>query len=115
MCWCWQTYDVIDLDPYGTPAHLLDTAMQSVADGGLLAVTATDMAVLCGNNGEVSVITSHAATGSVDVALTFIEVCGHTVLLAAWLSDVHLFYSQQHFAPHLGVPVLLPVWWIDDM
>jgi tRNA (guanine26-N2/guanine27-N2)-dimethyltransferase len=48
-----QTYDAIDLDPYGTPAHLLDSAVQSVAEGGLLAITATDMAVLCGNSGEV--------------------------------------------------------------
>lgn len=50
---CLQVYDAIDLDPYGTPAHLLDSAVQSVAEGGLLAVTATDMAVLCGNSGEV--------------------------------------------------------------
>lgn len=46
-------YDMVDLDPYGSPAQLLDAAVQSVCDGGLLAVTATDMAVLCGNNGEV--------------------------------------------------------------
>lgn len=26
--------------------------LQAVAEGGLLLVTATDMAVLCGNNGE---------------------------------------------------------------
>lgn len=49
--WCpLQRYDAIDLDPYGTPAELLDTAVQSVAEGGLLLVTATDMANLCGNN-----------------------------------------------------------------
>jgi tRNA (guanine26-N2/guanine27-N2)-dimethyltransferase len=48
-----QAYDAIDLDPYGTPAHFLDSALQAVAEGGLLAVTATDMAVLCGNSGEV--------------------------------------------------------------
>lgn len=27
--------------------------MQAAVDGGLLCVTATDMSVLCGNNGEV--------------------------------------------------------------
>ncbi|KAG2487113.1 hypothetical protein HYH03_014226 [Edaphochlamys debaryana] len=43
-------YDVVDLDPYGTPASLLDTAIQAVSEGGLLMVTATDMANLCGNN-----------------------------------------------------------------
>lgn len=43
----------VDLDPYGTPSPFLDAAVQSVADGGLLLCTATDMAVLCGNNAEV--------------------------------------------------------------
>lgn len=38
------TYDVVDLDPYGSPCHLLDSAVQSLSDGGLLMVTATDMA-----------------------------------------------------------------------
>lgn len=37
-------YDAVDLDPYGSPAQLLDSAVQSVAEGGLLMVTATDMA-----------------------------------------------------------------------
>ena len=45
-------YDAVDLDPYGSPTQLLDSAVQAVAEGGLLLVTATDMAVLCGNNGE---------------------------------------------------------------
>jgi len=45
-------FDVIDLDPYGSPSPFLDSAVQSVADGGLLCVTATDMAVLCGNAPE---------------------------------------------------------------
>ena len=47
-----QVYDAVDLDPYGSPTQLLDSAVQAVAEGGLLLVTATDMAVLCGNNGE---------------------------------------------------------------
>lgn len=45
-------YDVIDLDPYGAPTPFLDAAIRSIADGGLLAVTCTDMAVLAGNHGE---------------------------------------------------------------
>ena len=38
-------YDVIDLDPYGSAAHLLDAAVQALSDGGLLCVTCTDSAV----------------------------------------------------------------------
>jgi len=37
------------LDPYGTAAPFLDSAVQAVSDGGLLCVTCTDMAVLSGN------------------------------------------------------------------
>jgi tRNA (guanine26-N2/guanine27-N2)-dimethyltransferase len=48
-----KLFDVVDLDPYGTPCTLLDSAVQAVAEGGLLCCTATDMAVLCGNASEV--------------------------------------------------------------
>ncbi|ODN05503.1 putative tRNA (guanine(26)-N(2))-dimethyltransferase, partial [Orchesella cincta] len=41
---------VVDIDPYGTPTPFLDAAVQCVEDGGLLMVTATDMAVLAGGN-----------------------------------------------------------------
>ena len=45
-------FSVVDLDPYGSPTQFLDGAVQSIADGGLLCVTCTDMAVLCGNATE---------------------------------------------------------------
>ena len=45
-------YDVVDLDPYGTAAPFLDSAVQAVADGGLLCVTCTDSPVLCGTYPE---------------------------------------------------------------
>uniref|UniRef100_A0A453IE63 tRNA (guanine(26)-N(2))-dimethyltransferase n=1 Tax=Aegilops tauschii subsp. strangulata TaxID=200361 RepID=A0A453IE63_AEGTS len=48
-----KEFDVVDLDPYGSPSVFLDSAVQAVADGGLLMCTATDLAVLCGTNGEV--------------------------------------------------------------
>uniref|UniRef100_A0A7N0THX0 tRNA (guanine(26)-N(2))-dimethyltransferase n=1 Tax=Kalanchoe fedtschenkoi TaxID=63787 RepID=A0A7N0THX0_KALFE len=48
-----KEFDMVDLDPYGSPSVFLDTAVQSVTDGGMLMCTATDMAVLCGANGEV--------------------------------------------------------------
>eukprot|EP01028_Stygiella_incarcerata_P007679 TRINITY_DN32097_c0_g1_i1.p1 TRINITY_DN32097_c0_g1~~TRINITY_DN32097_c0_g1_i1.p1 ORF type:complete len:540 (+),score=133.53 TRINITY_DN32097_c0_g1_i1:103-1722(+) len=45
-------YHIIDLDPYGSPAGLLESAVKSIPDGGMLCVTATDLSVLCGNNPE---------------------------------------------------------------
>jgi tRNA (guanine26-N2/guanine27-N2)-dimethyltransferase len=41
-------FDVIDLDPFGSPSPFLDSAVRAIKRGGLLAVTATDMAPLCG-------------------------------------------------------------------
>ena len=48
-----QQFDVVDLDPYGSASPFLDAAVQTVADGGLLCVTCTDMTVLSGNFPEV--------------------------------------------------------------
>lgn len=45
-------FTIIDLDPYGGPNKFLDAAIQSIEEGGLLLVTATDMAVLAGNTPE---------------------------------------------------------------
>ncbi|KAJ3121995.1 tRNA methyltransferase 1 [Nowakowskiella sp. JEL0407] len=41
-------FDVVDLDPYGSASPFIDAAVQCVAEGGLLCVTCTDMAVLAG-------------------------------------------------------------------
>ncbi len=47
-----QRFDVVDLDPYGSASPFLDIAVQCVTDGGLMCVTCTDMAVLCGAHSE---------------------------------------------------------------
>ncbi|GIQ87786.1 tRNA methyltransferase, Trm1, partial [Kipferlia bialata] len=44
-----EKFDVVDLDPYGSPASFLDAAMCAVRPGGLLAVTCTDLLTLCGH------------------------------------------------------------------
>jgi tRNA (guanine26-N2/guanine27-N2)-dimethyltransferase len=41
-------FDYVDLDPYGTPEPFLAAALEAIAPGGLLAVTATDTRVLAG-------------------------------------------------------------------
>lgn len=41
-------FDLIDLDPFGSPAPFLDSALRALKDDGLIAITATDMPALCG-------------------------------------------------------------------
>ncbi|HUT79841.1 MAG TPA: tRNA (guanine(10)-N(2))-dimethyltransferase [Candidatus Bathyarchaeia archaeon] len=41
-------FDVIDIDPFGSPAPFVDAAAQAISTDGLLAITSTDMATTCG-------------------------------------------------------------------
>ncbi len=43
-----KRFDIIDIDPFGTPVPHLDSAISALRNNGLLATTATDMAPLCG-------------------------------------------------------------------
>lgn len=45
---CKDRFDVIDIDPFGTPAGFVYDAMRISRDGTILMATATDTAVLCG-------------------------------------------------------------------
>lgn len=41
------SFDVIDLDPFGTCAPYIESCFEAIKDGGLLCVTSTDAKVLC--------------------------------------------------------------------
>jgi tRNA (guanine26-N2/guanine27-N2)-dimethyltransferase len=43
-----KRFDVVDLDPFGSPVPYLDSALRALCNNGLLALTATDLAPLCG-------------------------------------------------------------------
>jgi len=48
-------FDMIDIDPYGSPSPFLDFAIAALKNNGLLALTATDTAPLCGVNPKACV------------------------------------------------------------
>jgi tRNA (guanine26-N2/guanine27-N2)-dimethyltransferase len=43
-----KRFDVVDIDPFGTPVPYLDSAFRALRNKGLVAATATDLAPLCG-------------------------------------------------------------------
>jgi len=43
-----KRFDYVDVDPFGSPVPYLDSAIRALRDDGILALTATDMAPLCG-------------------------------------------------------------------
>ena len=49
-----ERFDYVDVDPFGSPVRQLQGALSAVSDGGVVSVTATDTAVLCGVYPRVS-------------------------------------------------------------
>ena len=50
-----KRFDIIDIDPFGTPVPYLDSAFRALKNKGLLAATATDLAPLCGVHAKACV------------------------------------------------------------
>jgi tRNA (guanine26-N2/guanine27-N2)-dimethyltransferase len=80
-------YDVIDLDPYGSAAPFLDAAVQAVTNGGMLAITCTDMAALGG---------SHADT-------CYGRYCSMTIPRAGYLQELALRILLSNIAQRAAV------------
>ncbi|KXZ45265.1 hypothetical protein GPECTOR_56g361 [Gonium pectorale] len=92
-------YDIVDLDPYGTPGFLLDSAVQAVADGGLLMVTATDMSNLCGNNSTAC----FANYGSYPVHRPYCHEMALRIVLAC--IETHAARYKRHVEPLLCLSI----------
>jgi tRNA (guanine26-N2/guanine27-N2)-dimethyltransferase len=50
-----KRFDIIDIDPFGTPVPYLDSVFRALKNKGLLAATATDLAPLCGVHAKACV------------------------------------------------------------
>ncbi|XP_040001474.1 tRNA (guanine(26)-N(2))-dimethyltransferase isoform X2 [Xiphias gladius] len=94
-----ERYDVIDLDPYGSPASFLDAAVQAVGEGGLLCVTCTDMAVMAGNSGE----TCYSKYGSVSIKSKYCHEMALRIILHSL--DQRAGVYQRYIQPLLSVSV----------
>ncbi|CAL8105884.1 unnamed protein product [Calicophoron daubneyi] len=72
-------FTVVDIDPYGTASPFLEAAVQCLHEGGLLCVTSTDMAVLCGSTPG----TSMGKYGGIAVKNSATQETGLRILLNA--------------------------------
>nr|XP_046229745.1 tRNA (guanine(26)-N(2))-dimethyltransferase [Scatophagus argus] len=92
-----ERYDVIDLDPYGSPATFLDAAVQAVSEGGLLCITCTDMAVMAGNSGE----TCYSKYGSVSIKAKYCHEMALRIILHSL--DQRAGVHQRYIQPLLAI------------
>uniref|UniRef100_A0A673FPT9 tRNA (guanine(26)-N(2))-dimethyltransferase n=1 Tax=Sinocyclocheilus rhinocerous TaxID=307959 RepID=A0A673FPT9_9TELE len=94
-----ERYDVIDLDPYGSPSPFLDAAVQAVSEGGLLCITCTDMAVMAGNSGE----TCYSKYGSMSIKSRYCHEMALRIILHSL--DQRAAVYQRYIEPLLSVSV----------
>ncbi len=92
-------FDCIDLDPYGTPANFLDSAIRSVRSGGLLLITATDAGVLCGNGAD----TCFTKYGSVSLRTPSCHELALRILLQSVNS--HAIRYSKYIVPVLSLSI----------
>jgi len=90
-------FNAIDLDPYGSPSKYLDGAVQCISDGGILLVTATDMAILAGNFPEAC----RCKYGSISIK----SKCCHEIALRILLYSImsHAERYGRYIIPLLSV------------
>ncbi|KAJ1161033.1 hypothetical protein NDU88_001521 [Pleurodeles waltl] len=92
-----ERFDVIDLDPYGSPSVFLDAAVQAVNEGGLLCVTCTDMAVMAGNSGE----TCYSKYGAMSIKAKFCHEMALRIILHSL--DLRANCYQRYIVPLLSI------------
>lgn len=94
-----EQFDVIDLDPYGTAAPFLDSAVQAVKSGGLLCVTCTDMTVLSGGYPEVC----YSKYGSMPVRGKYLHEMSLRILLHTIDATANRY--RRHIVPWISISV----------
>lgn len=98
-----RCFDVVELDPFGTPAPFVSTALRLMPKVGILSVTATDLATLCGSKNAPAARRYDARPLYVEYAheLALRIVAGFVVRQAAMqdVAAVPVFsFYQDHFA-----------------
>lgn len=94
-----QRFEAVELDPYGTAAPFLDSAMQCVAEGGLLMVTCTDLAVLCATYPEKC----HANYGSYPLKAKYCHEAALRIVLSCM--EGHANRHKKYIVPLLSVHI----------
>eukprot|EP00004_Rigifila_ramosa_P005664 TRINITY_DN16332_c0_g1_i1.p1 TRINITY_DN16332_c0_g1~~TRINITY_DN16332_c0_g1_i1.p1 ORF type:complete len:606 (-),score=127.05 TRINITY_DN16332_c0_g1_i1:14-1792(-) len=94
-----EHFSVIDLDPYGSAAPFLDSALQAIANGGLLCITCTDMGVLSGTHADAC----WAKYGVMPTRGKYCHELGLRILLSS--IDAHANRHGKYIEPLLSLSI----------
>jgi tRNA (guanine26-N2/guanine27-N2)-dimethyltransferase len=93
-----ERFEVIDIDPFGSPAYYLDSALNGLDHDSYLFVTATDIKALCGFSGKAAL----RKYGIKTVKTPFSKELGARVLVTAILREAAKY--------GIGFEVLFSYW-----
>jgi len=97
-----RRFDFIDLDPFGPPSPFIDSAVRALKNRGILAITATDTAPLCGVHAKACI----RKYGAIPLHSDFCHEAGLRIMIAAAVrealkydlaAEVLLSYSVDHY------------------
>lgn len=96
-----RRFDYIDLDPFGTPGPFLESSFRAMKKGGVLAVTATDMAPLCGVKPKACLRKYFAQPLRTEYCHELaIRIVMKALVVAAARLELGLSLLYSHFADH---------------
>lgn len=103
-----RSFDIIDIDPFGSPYPFMDSAARSVGDYGMLCITATDTATLFGVYPDVC----ERRYGIPSFSCDFRKELGTRILLSFVIRELAkynkafmplLCYSKRHYVRLFGI------------
>lgn len=103
-----RNFDVIDIDPFGSPYPFIDSAARSLGDFSMLMITATDTAALFGVYPEVS----ERRYGMPSIKCDFSKELGTRILASFAIRELAkynmcftpaLCYSRRHYVRLMGI------------
>lgn len=95
-------FDYLDLDPFGSPAEFIESALTSVRHGGYVGITATDTATLFGNNSIKMFLKYGIIASRIQFNKEFgVRALIASIVLAATKQEIgirpELAYSEKHY------------------
>ncbi|UCG70198.1 MAG: tRNA (guanine(10)-N(2))-dimethyltransferase [Thermoplasmata archaeon] len=104
-----EDFDYVDIDPFGSPVRFIDSSIQSLRKNGVLAITATDTAPLCGTHpttcerryGARSYKTSYSKETGARILAGFCVRQAAKYDIA--LTPILTFFSDHYFRIHFDV------------
>ena len=93
--------DYIDIDPFGSPVEFIESALYAVRLGGIVGVTATDTATLCGIYRDACRRRYWASCARVDFEKEMgVRILMGNIVLRAAAYDMFVDFKMAYYADH---------------